>query len=192
MRIQNTEHRIQIYLVILIATTALLVSCGTKKKVVVDQQPVVSMPAWHTCLIQNARATVTTNTDRLSANMTMQTVHDSMLVISVMPMLGMEMLRIEATPLEVIAIDKIHGRYAKATYADINRRLTPSINWDILQQICTADIPGDEQKARLVYTFGEDMIELVISYPARQLDVPVKVNNIRLNRYTQIDISKWL
>ena len=48
----------------------------------------------------------------------MQTVHDSMIVISVMPMLGMEMMRVEATPTQIIAIDKLHGRYAKATFAD--------------------------------------------------------------------------
>lgn len=173
----------------------LLVACGTKKKAVSDQSSVVSEPAvptWHTCLIQGARATITMPDQRLSANLTMQTVHDSMLVISVIPLLGMEMMRIEATPFEVIAIDKLHGRYAKATYAEINRKLTPSINWDVLQQICTADLPTGSERARLLYTYGDDLIELVIDYPARQLDVPVRVNNIRLNKYTQIDISKWL
>ena len=178
---------------IVLSSCLLLVACGTKKKVVESQESSVeSTPAWHTCLIQNARATVTTNEQQLSANVTMQTVHDSMLVISVMPILGMEMLRVEATPVEVIAIDKFHGRYAKATYADINRRLTPSLNWDELQQICTAELPTGDKRARLAYAFGEEMIELVIEYPARQIDVPVKVNNIRLNKYTQVDISKWL
>ena len=178
--------------IVLVCAALLLIACGTKKGAIGNQQPTVSVPAWHTCLIQNARATVTTNEDRLSSNVTMQTVHDSMLVISVMPLLGMEMLRVEATPVEVIAIDKIHGRYAKATYADINRRLTPSLNWDELQQICTAELPTGSERARLVYSFGEEMIELVIEYPARQIDVPVKVNNIRLNKYTQVDVSKFL
>ena len=179
--------------IIILALALILVACGTKKKIVESgESRVESTPAWHTCLIQGARATVATSDDRLSANVTMQTVHDSMIVISVMPLLGMEMMRIEATPLEVIAIDKLHGRYAKATYADINRRLTPSLNWDVLQQICTGELPLGEQKARLMYTFGDQLIELVIDYPARQLDVPVKVNNIRLNKYTEVDISKWL
>ena len=168
-----------------------LASCGTKKKAVGGEGSAVSEPTWHTCLIQGARATVITNEDRLSANVTMQTVRDSMLVISVMPLLGMEVLRIEATPLEVIAIDKFHGRYAKATYADLNRRLTPSLNWDVLQQLCSAELPTGSEKARLMYSFGEQMLELVIDYPARQLDVPVKVTNIRLNKYTQVDVSKF-
>ncbi len=150
------------------------------------------MPTWHTCLIQGAQATVTTENDRISAAVTMQVVRDSMLVISVMPMLGMEMLRVEATPLEVIAIDKIHGQYATATYAELNRKLTPSLNWDILQQLCSAELPTGDQKARLQYMFGDDTIEIVINYSPRQLDVPVRVMNIPTKRYTKVDISKWL
>ena len=122
----------------------------------------------------------------------MQTVHDSMIVISVMPMLGMEMMRVEATPTQIIAIDKLHGRYAKATFADLNRRLTPSLNWDILQQLCTAELPTGPEKARLVYTFGKERLELIINYPPRKLDVPVKMTNQRLTKYTEIDVSKFL
>ena len=122
----------------------------------------------------------------------MQTVHDSMIVISVMPMLGMEMMRVEATPTQIIAIDKLHGRYAKATYADLNRQLTPSLNWDILQQLCTAELPTGPEKARLVYTFGKERLELIIHYPPRKLDVPVRMTNQRLTKYTEIDVSKFL
>ena len=133
-----------------------------------------------------------TDEDKLSSSVTMQTVHDSMIVISVMPMLGMEMMRVEATPTQIIAIDKLHGRYAKATYADLNRQLTPSLNWDILQQLCTAELPTGPEKARLVYTFGKERLELIINYPPRKLDVPVRMTNQRLTKYTEIDVSKFL
>ena len=122
----------------------------------------------------------------------MQTVRDSLAVISVMPMLGMEMLRIEATPLEVIVIDKLHAQYGQATYADINRKLTPSMNWDVMQQLCSAELPTGDQKARLVYQFGKETIELVIDYPPRQLDVPIRISHLPLTKYKQADISKWL
>ena len=177
---------------IVLSSALLLCSCSAKKKAVhpVEPQPVV--PEWHTCLIQGAQATVFTGEDKVSASLTMQTVHDSMIVISVMPMLGMEMMRVEATPTQIIAIDKLHGRYAKATYADLNRRLTPSLNWDILQQLCTAELPTGPEKARLVYTFGKERLELIIHYPPRKLDVPVRMTNQRLTKYTEIDVSKFL
>ena len=179
--------------IVLILTALLLVGCGVKKKIVESQESrVESKPAWHTCLIQGARATVITNEDKLSANITMQAVHDSMLVISVMPMLGMEMMRLEATPTELTAIDKLHGQYAKATYADLNRKLTPSLNWDILQQLCSAELPTGDEKARLLYNFGDKSLELIIEYTPRKTDVPVRVMSQPLKKYTEIDISKWL
>ena len=102
----------RIIYIILIPCMVLLAGCGAKKQAVSEQPSEVSQepeePAWHTCLIQGARATVYTNEDKISANLTMQTVRDSMIVISVMPMMGIEMMRIEATPMEIIAIDKVH------------------------------------------------------------------------------------
>ena len=180
----------------ILCAALLLVGCGAKKKVAESQKPVVvtepEVPAWHTCLIQSARATIVTDEDRISANVTMQTVRDSMLVISVMPLLGIEMLRVEATPMEIIAIDKIHGQWAQATYAELNSKLTPSLNWDILQQLCTAELPTGSEHARLQYLFDNETIELTIQYPERQTDIPVRVMNQPTERYTKIDITKWL
>lgn len=177
---------------IVLSSALLLCGCGAKKKAVQPAEPKPVVPTWHTCLIQGAQATVMTDEDKLSSAVTMQTVHDSMIVISVTPMFGMEMMRVEATPTEIIAIDKLHGRYAKATFADLNKQLTPSLNWDILQQICTAELPTGDKKARLVYTFGKKQIELILDYPPRKIDVPVKMTNQRLTKYTEIDVSKFL
>lgn len=173
----------------------LLTGCGAKKKVASTEPPVViepEVPSWHTCLIQGARIVVETDEDRLSATTNMMVVRDSMLIISVMPMLGIEMLRIEATPLQVTAIDKVHGYYAITSYSELNKQLTPSINWDVLQQMCSAELPTGSEKARMRYSFGKETIDLTITYPERQTDVPVRMTNARLDKYTKIDISKWL
>ena len=179
---------------ILVLAALMLVGCGTKKKAVSGEGLAVSeqTPTWHTCLIQNAKATVVMDGDRLSATVTMQTVHDSMLVISVMPLLGIELARFEATPFELTGINKFDGTYAKTTFAELNRTLTPSLNWDILQQTCTAELPTGPDKARLVYTLGNKTIELIIDYTPRKLDVPVRVTHLNLSKYKKLDIQKWL
>ena len=107
-------------------------------------------------------------------------------------LLGIEVARFEATPLELTGINKFDGTYATITYAELNRTLTPSLNWDILQQTCTAELPTGSEKARLVYQLGEKTIELIIDYTPRRLDVPVRVSHQNLSRYKKIDISKWL
>lgn len=182
------------YIAIVFASL-LLAGCGTKKTVVENKVPepvAPAPPAWHTCAIQGARATVNKDGTTFSSSITMQTVRDSMLVISVAPMFGIEVYRLEATPFGVVGFDKLHGQYAKATYAEINRKLTPSLNWDVLQQLCSAELPTGDQRARLLYTFGDDTIELIVDYAPRRLDGQVRVNSLPVDKYTQVDISRWL
>ena len=173
--------------IVLALAALVLAGCGTKKGLTHQQEPV-----WHTCLVQGAHATVTRGQDRVSATVTMQTVRDSMIVISVMPMLGIEMLRLEATPEELTAIDKIHGQYATTDFKQLNRQLTPRISWSILQQISSAELPTGAETAHLQYTLGNETIDIVMDYTERKLDVPVRMTKQRTDRYTKIDISKWL
>ena len=174
----------------IVIACCLLVSCGVKKRV--SQTAVSPEKGWHTCLIQGARATVTMNGTPMSASVTMQTVRDSMIVISVMPM-GLELVRFEATPTEVTGINKLDATYATATFAEINRNLVPSVNWDVLQQLCTAELPTGNEQAHMKYTMGSQTIELLLTYPAaRKLDVAVRVSHQNVSRYKKIDISKWL
>jgi hypothetical protein len=174
-----------------------MVSCGTQKKAASHSSgktspTVEEIPAWHTCLIQNARATILVGDTKLSANTTLQVVRDSMLVISVMPVAGMEMIRFEATPSLLVGINKLDGTYATSTYEELNRKVTPSIQWETLQQLCSAELPTGADKARLIYALGDKVIELNVVYPARKTNVPVRVSHLKTNRYQKIDISKWL
>lgn len=175
---------------------AFLSGCGAKKAVVKQEQPPVAEepvePAWHTCLIPNAQVTFCHDDDRITGNATMQVVRDSMCIIRVTAILGVEILRIEATPEGVVGIDRVHGLYARASYDEINALLTPKLTWEIMQQMCSAELPTGSETARLRYTMGDEQAELLIHYPARKLDVPVRMVAAGLDRYKQIDISKLL
>ena len=181
--------------IFLLLAVLVLAGCGAKKKAVAPQEPEViipEVPAWHTCLIQGAQIVFTHDDDRYPGTATMQIVRDSMCIISVTAILGIEVLRIEATPDGVLGIDKLHGRYARATYDEINQLVTPEMTWEIMQQVCSAELPTGSQTARLRYSLGKEQAELEIRYPERRLDVPVRMNAMRLDRYQQIDIRKLL
>lgn len=191
---RNNRH---IILVALCALLLVLAGCGTKKRAVASQEAEVIIeeeivPQWHTCLIQGAQIVFTHDDDRYPGAATMQIVRDSMCIISVTAILGIEVLRIEATPDGVLGIDKLHGRYARATYDEINRLITPQLTWEIMQQICSAELPTGNETARLHYSLGKDETELVIRYPSRRLDLPLRMTSARLDKYQQIDISKLL
>lgn len=166
-----------------------LTGCHTQK---VTVQPQPTEPAeeketlWHTCLMQGAKATLTMDGQTITANCTMQVVRDSMLVISVMPMLGIEVYRLEATPEELIAIDKMNHQYLKTDYARINRYVTPSLTWEDLQQIASNEVQGGPF---IGYAIGEKTIALKITYPEKQTDVPVRTLHIDLSRYEQVVVE---
>ena len=184
------------YIYIVLSSCLLLVGCGTKKGVVESQESRVEsapeVPAWHTCLIQGARATIILGEEKISASATMQVVRDSMLVISIMPIAGLEVARFEATPTEIVGINKIEGTYAVTSYEHLNRKLIPHVYWETLQQLCSAELPTGAEKGRLVYTLDAQTIEISVVYPTRKLDVPVRVMHLRTDKYKQVDISKWL
>ena len=141
---------------------------------------------WHTGLIQGAKATLTMDGKTISANCTMQVVRDSMLVISVMPMLGIEVYRLEATPDELIAIDKLNHQYLRTDYAHINKYVAPSLTWEDLQQIASNEVQGGPF---IGYAIGEKTIALKITYPEKQTDVPVRMLHIDLSRYEQVVVE---
>ena len=164
-------------------------SCRTQQAAVQPQPtetPTEEEKPWHTCLMQGAKATLTMDEQTITANCTMQVVRDSMLVISVMPMLGIEVYRLEATPDELIAIDKLNHQYLKTDYARINRYVTPSLTWEDLQQIASNEVQGGPF---IGYAIGEKTIALKITYPEKQTDVPVRMLHIDLSRYEQVVVE---
>ena len=172
-----------------------LIGCSIQKgkqKSISDERLAISEPSWHTCVIQGAKAIVTTKEDKVSATVTMQVVHDSLLIVNIMPMLGIEMARLEATPTEIVAFDKVYNRCAVTTYEELNQRLVPKISWEQLQQICSAELPTGKESAHLVYSIGKESIAFDITYPERKTDVPVRMNRLPQERYKKMDISKWL
>ena len=164
-------------------------SCRTQQAAVQTQPaetPTEEEKPWHTCLMQGARATLTIDEEIISANCTMQVVRDSMLVISVMPMLGIEVYRIEATPDELIAINKLNHQYLRTDYQQVNRYVTPPLRWEDLQQIASNELPGGPFVG---YAIGEKTIALKITYPEKQTNVPVRAQHIDLSRYEQVVVE---
>ena len=157
-----------------------------------EQEAQTTESQWHTCLMQNAQGVVTMGEQTLRATCTMQTVRDSIVILSIMPMLGIEMLRIEATPKQITGIDKINRQYAVATYEEVNRYLQPAVSYNALQALATGELPTGEDEAFVGYTTGKQTIMLRLTYPARQTDVPVRTRGADLTRYQQIDIKQLL
>ncbi len=148
---------------------------------------------WHTCLVQNAQGILTLHGQTISANCTMQAVRDSLVVLSIMPILGIELMRIEATPTEIIGIDKMNRQYTQITYDEINRLVTPTVQWTDFQRLACGELPTDTPNEAVIgYSALGYSLMLRIIYPAIQKDVLVRAAHIDLSRYQQKTLTDLL
>lgn len=165
----------------------------TKNESTIEEAAQTEPEQWHTCLVQNAQGILTIGGKTISANCTMQAVRDSLVVLSIMPMLGIELMRIEATPTEIIGIDKINRQYTQITYDEINRLVTPTVQWTDFQQLACGELPSETAgEAVIGYSALGYSLVLRVIYPAIQKDVPVRAAHIDISRYQQKTFSELL
>ena len=164
-------------------------SCRAKKNL--HQPPAVDL-AWHTALVTNTLMTLTVDETPYNVTCQMQTVRDSMMVISVMPMLNMELIRLEVTPQTAIVIDKINHRYTRLELSRVQDEVIPALRWDDLQAFASSSTLQQSEPASLGYSFRDHKVRLDVTYGTISYDAPVNVRNIRLDRYAYVDINTLL
>lgn len=181
---------------IILCLTAVLALAACRSKQVVTPAPVEEpKPAitWHTCLVENAEGTVYVGKDTYRSSITMSTTLDSLIILSVTPMLGIELFRLEATPEEVVVVDKMQRRYIRCSYEDINRYVIPAVTYSDLQLMASGEVLVPEQpQGRYTYSALGKTIGLSITYPVRQLDTPIRQRRIDTTRYQLLSIEQFI
>ncbi|MBL7922915.1 MAG: DUF4292 domain-containing protein [Bacteroidia bacterium] len=85
----------------------------------------------------NAKASVTTiqEGNETSFNITMRARKDSIIWISISPLLGIEVARVLITPDSVKFLDRLHNKYQVNTFETINKLLQLKVNFEIVQSL---------------------------------------------------------
>ncbi len=182
-------------IVYLISIIILLASCATTRRTQIVEEP-------HHRTAQVKRAMVSLSTDngqQATVGCTLQTVFDSVCVVSVQPLAGMEVMALYATPESIVVIDRMHQRYAETTYAVLNSVLQPKLYYKDIERL-TAGLTeeGEEQATTGKFTIkrhlqaGKREADLSITYPSVQYDQDITVREQRLNGYKKTDIRTLL
>ena len=141
-----------------------------------------AQPKWHT-----AHTVISLNVNLGSQSMKVNCVafveRDSLITVSIMPMLGMEMYRVEVSPDEVLVIDKMNKRFARAALSMI-----PNIIWKDLQDIIAAE--GKKNGDTASYDELLAMIGIRASAKATYINIIYdgtnKPKHMRLDKYTEV------
>ncbi|MBK7967166.1 MAG: DUF4292 domain-containing protein [Bacteroidetes bacterium] len=85
----------------------------------------------------SGKASVKTNQDgnETSFNITLRAKKDSVIWISISPLLGIEVARVMITPDSVMMLDRLHNQYQVNTFEAINKLLQLKVNFEIVQSL---------------------------------------------------------
>ncbi len=127
----------------LLSAVLILAGChtqqaGQKHRASHDRQVVektlAAQPIFQT-LDANMQLKLTAAGNSFSSNGRLQAICDSMMVLSVQPMLGIELFRIEFTTAEMRIIDKMNHRYATVAYQEIQQKVGLPITFGDVQAL---------------------------------------------------------
>lgn len=143
-------------------------------------------------MTQRAQVTMQLDQHQYTLGCTMRNWHDELIVLSVQPMLGIEMVRIEATQDSIWVFDKMNRRYAAMDYASINRIIQPKVSYRMLQDFCNMPITPKKDKAEMVFTSGKHRLTVGCKYSNREYNTLQAPTQTKTTRYKQVDLRTIL
>ena len=163
----------------------LMAACATSKKSVQPEQP-----KHRSAEVKRAMVKVESGGNRISVGCQLQTVFDSVCIVSVQPLSGMEMFALHAMPDRILLIDRMNKRYAITDYLTINTIVSPKIDYRMLENM----ISGNELPQGLLiltkhFTSGNRQADVTISFPEIIYDQLRTTRPLKIDNYKQTDIK---
>ena len=116
---------------IIVLLGMLLSSCATKRQ---------AEPRRYDSMSQKAHMTLRLDQREYTVNSGVQVWRNELIIISLQPVLGIEMFRIEATQDSLLAIDKMNRRYTSIAYNWSGKEISPQPTYKLLQDIVTSPL----------------------------------------------------
>lgn len=169
---------------LIISLLVLLSSCASQQR--------LSKP-FHTVRVDKAPVTVTMPETTLRLTASMQTVTDSLVLMSVQMFPGVEVVRVEATPDSLMVIDKVHKIVYDATFRWVKGQKIP-LSFAMLQQLATAQPDRKTKKVENDYrlTWGTYPMALHIDYPTIRYNEPLTLKRARTITYRKGNIEDMI
>lgn len=118
---------------------------------------------------------------------------DELIVLSVQPMLGIEMVRLEATPDSIWVFDKMNRRYAAMDYASVNRIIQPNVSFRMLQELCNHPItPKKKENIEQEFVSGKHRLIVTCKFSNREYNTLQAPARTKVNKYKQVDLRTIL
>lgn len=162
----------------------LLCSCATRRQ---------AEPRRYHTLTQKAHTTLRFDQREYSMNCSMQIWRNELIVLSLQPMLGIEMFRMEASKDSVVLIDKMNHRYTSLAYNWVETDVLPTPSFKMIQDFVTTPQKKHE-KASSDQTFkvGNHTIGLKCKFSQREYNTLADPKRMNLKKYKRVSLRDIL
>lgn len=111
-----------------------------------QEKVISSLPHWN-CVTGKVALNLNTGSSKntkLSATLRMK--KGEVIQLSVAPLLGIEVARLEISPERILAVDRLHKQYVEVSFEDLNRMANLNLSFNVLQSLFMNEIflPGKE------------------------------------------------
>lgn len=151
----------------------------------------------HNYQTMSQRGSITLKLNHLEYTLfcTTQLWRNELVVLSLQPTLGLEMLRVEATKDSVLIVDKINYQYTTLAYNWAERQIHPSPSFKLIQDFVTAPISGKKKKKqqdKLLLQIGASEIAIQCVFSQRMYDKLGTPRQINLQKYKRVSLHEIL
>ena len=118
----------------------------------IQQRAIEAQPDFQSVNAQKARFQLSYQRKSVAANGTITMIKDSICIISLQPVLGIELFRLELTPADVLIVDKMNRRYVQMSYAEISEAVKMPITFADAQNVLMARMVVLGQSQSVLYS----------------------------------------
>lgn len=139
-----------------------------------------------TAEIRRTTLTLTADGKQIASGATLQAVIDSVTVISVQPIAGIEAFHLKATPDSLFLADRLHRQRMRLTFADINRYVRPRLTYKDLEGMVTGHW-GKNGKTERTYKAGRHAATISMPAATIRFDENLRLRESRSEKYEEVD-----
>lgn len=165
-----------------------LCACSTSQRVAKTKVQEEKAP-WHTYRMDRAQAKVEIDGQVIYSDCSIQAVYDSLLVVSLKPVLGLEAYRLEVNKEGVRIIDRLQQRYTEADYKLINSVLRPPMSLRTWQEWLTVQV---KEVKPLTYSALGHTVTVEVNSSAIVLDEGARPKRADITFYQNMNIMKFM
>ncbi len=125
------------------------------------QKVIAAQPIFQTAEASKVRVGVSYAGQKISVNGSITVITDSIIVLSVQPLLGIEMFRVDLTPQQILVVDKMNRKYTEMSYAELGTMTGLPLSFDDLQAVFLNRmfVMGKEQSSLVRLPFTSSIVD---------------------------------